>query len=111
MQRNDRLRAGFHYLLMIAIGLSWALGSGCGSTPTTRSRTFGMGTSAGSETLLRIGDQLTVRCEFGGVQQPQVNDVVVDENGEISLPLMGRVKAEGLTTSELAERIQASYVP
>jgi polysaccharide export outer membrane protein len=38
-------------------------------------------------------------------------DVVIDENGEISLPLIDRVKVAGLTASELAERIQASYVP
>ena len=63
------------------------------------------------ETLLRIGDQLTIRLDFGGNQPPQTSDVVVDENGEISLPLVGRIKSEGLTTSELADRIQANYVP
>jgi polysaccharide export outer membrane protein len=35
----------------------------------------------------------------------------VNESGEISLPLIGRVPAEGATPGQLAERIEAHYVP
>ena len=55
-----------------------------------------------------------MRLDTGGSQQqaPQPpSDVVIDENGEISLPLIGRVRAAGSTPSELSERIQSSYVP
>lgn len=65
-----------------------------------------------SESKLRVGDQLQVRLDTGQGQQSQSPlDVVIDENGEISLPLIDRVKAADLTSSELAERIQANYVP
>jgi polysaccharide export outer membrane protein len=67
----------------------------------------------GSETKLRVGDQFQVRLETGAQstasQAPL--DVVIDENGEVSLPLIDRIKAAGLSASELAERIQANYVP
>jgi len=74
----------------------------------------------GKESRLRVGDQLQVRLDpgSGGIvygggapQPPQVQEVAIDENGEISLPLVGRITAAGLTTSELSERIEANYVP
>jgi len=62
---------------------------------------------------LRTGDSLSVRIDTGGGQStaPVSSDLTVDEDGNISLPLVGLIKAAGLTTSELAERIQANYVP
>ena len=62
---------------------------------------------------LRTGDSLSVRIDTGGGQSttPASSDLTVDEDGNISLPLVGLIKAAGLTTSELAERIQANYVP
>ncbi|HUJ10576.1 MAG TPA: polysaccharide biosynthesis/export family protein [Verrucomicrobiae bacterium] len=62
---------------------------------------------------LRPGDQVQVRLDTGmNTSQPaQSYDVTIDENGEISLPLVGSIKAAGLTQSELAESIQANYVP
>src|SRR5438046_1939253 len=63
------------------------------------------------ESRLRSGDQITVRLDTGSTQGPQALDVVIDGNGEISLPLIGRVKAAGQTQAELGERIQANYVP
>jgi protein involved in polysaccharide export with SLBB domain len=62
---------------------------------------------------LRHGDELTVRIDAGPQQSsvPQALDVSVDEDGAISLPLVGRINAAGLTTSELAEHIEANYVP
>lgn len=64
-----------------------------------------------TESRLRNGDQLTVRLDVGGSQPPQSIDVVIDENGEIALPLVGRIKAAGLTPAGLGEHVQASYVP
>ena len=62
---------------------------------------------------LRTGDMMTVRIDTGGAQSttPPATDLSIDEDGNISLPLVGSIKAAGLTTSELAERIQANYVP
>jgi polysaccharide export outer membrane protein len=64
-----------------------------------------------AESRLRTGDPLTVRLDLGGNQGTQVYEAVIDERGEISLPLIGRIGAAGLTPAELAERIQANYVP
>ena len=84
--------------------------TGCGSTiPASRGRFDGL-TEVRSESRLRNGDQIIVRLDTGGVQ-PDALEVAIDENGEISLTLVGRIKAAGLTPSELGERIQASYVP
>ena len=62
---------------------------------------------------LRPGDQIQIHLDFTGApnQPVQTLDLNVDEAGEISLPLVGHVKAAELTPSELAERIQANYVP
>jgi polysaccharide export outer membrane protein len=85
--------------------------AGCASPSRGPVGFAGIQSSAGGETRLRIGDQIQVRLETVSSQQPQQIDTTVDENGEISLPLVGRIKAEGFTPSELAERIQANYVP
>jgi polysaccharide export outer membrane protein len=62
---------------------------------------------------LRPGDELSVRIDAGPAQATTAapTDVIVNEDGEITLPLVGRIKASGLTPSELGERIQANYVP
>jgi polysaccharide export outer membrane protein len=62
---------------------------------------------------LRPGDEVVIRIDTGGAQvvTPAPSDLTIDEDGNISLPLMGSIKAAGLTASELAERIQANYVP
>ena len=67
-----------------------------------------------TEIRLRTGDPLQVHLTTGGPstdKNTQQLEVVVDENGEISLPLVGRIAAVSLTPSELSERIEASYVP
>jgi polysaccharide export outer membrane protein len=62
---------------------------------------------------LRPGDEVVVRIDTGGAQPttPAPSDLTIDEDGDISLPLVGSVKAAGLTAGELAEHIQANYVP
>lgn len=96
--------------ILIAALTACLLGTGCGtSKPVAHSR-FSSPIEERSESRLRGGDQIVVRLDTGGTQ-PEVLEVVIDENGEISLPLIGHVKAVGLTSSELSERIQASYVP
>ncbi len=37
--------------------------------------------------------------------------MIIDDQGNIELPLIGQIKAAGLTTSELAEHVQSNYVP
>jgi polysaccharide export outer membrane protein len=83
------------------------------STTLKPTGTFGSAgsESARNESRLRSGDQIQVRLDTGSTQPPQAFDVVIDENGEISLPLVGRIKAAGGTATDLADRIQTSYVP
>ncbi len=69
-----------------------------------------LSTEPTSQSRLRNGDQITVRIDTGN-QGSQASELVIDENGEVSLPLINRVKAGGMTTAELCDRIQASYVP
>ncbi len=89
------------------------------STNQTKSGTAGLAGEP-SESRLRVGDQLQIRIDVGSgasgltISQPmppQTLEVVIDENGEVSLPLIERVPAAGSTQSELAERIEANYVP
>jgi protein involved in polysaccharide export with SLBB domain len=62
---------------------------------------------------LRAGDEVVVRIDTGGAQPvtPTPADLTINEDGNISLPLVGSIKAAGLTASELADRVQANYVP
>src|ERR1043166_9392787 len=97
---------------VVAAGL---LLTACGTTKSTSTTSFGSpgDQTRGGETRLRTGDQLQVRIEAGNnpAQPSQLYEVGIDENGEVSLPLVGRVKAAGLSIGELTERIQANYVP
>jgi protein involved in polysaccharide export with SLBB domain len=87
--------------------------TGCStSDPSSAARqNFGNVGSTGTESRLRIGDQITVRLDTGGNRQADMTECMIDEKGEISLPLIGHVQAAGATATELSERIQASYVP
>jgi protein involved in polysaccharide export with SLBB domain len=62
---------------------------------------------------LRTGDELSIRIDAGAATgpSPTPSDVTIDDQGNIALPLVGQIKAAGLTTSELAEHIQSNYVP
>jgi protein involved in polysaccharide export with SLBB domain len=102
--------------MMVAV-IGFAAGMtlvGCASTGSAPSAGFAtMAPDQAGETRLRNGDQIQVRLDTSTDESkgPQAIDAEIDENGEISLPLINHVKAEGLTPSELSERIQANYVP
>lgn len=106
---RDALRSCFALMVLVA-GVMLA---GCETTspPSVISPPT---PATSTEIRLRTGDPLTVHITTGGQtadRTTQQLEVMVDENGEISLPLIGRIAALGLTPSELAERIEASYVP
>lgn len=58
--------------------------------------------------VLKPSDPLYIR--FSGIMEQQVLDVIVDENGEISLLHLKPIKAAGLTTSALEQQIEKLYV-
>src|SRR5579863_5835743 len=64
--------------------------------------------SAASSSELRPGDSLTVAII--GVPDPSTNSVQIDDQGAISLPYIGTIKATGQTTGGLTQAIREAYV-
>jgi polysaccharide biosynthesis/export protein VpsN len=64
--------------------------------------------SAASSSELRPGDSLTVAII--GVPDPSTNSVQIDDQGVISLPYIGVIKASGETTGGLTQSIREAYV-
>src|SRR3989442_663375 len=93
--------------LLTCAAAAWLM-TGCG---TTDHGSLSDPDNERAETRLRVGDQLTIRVDTGGKDIAQVIETVIDQSGDISLPLIGRIKAAGFSTGELGERIQTSYVP
>jgi polysaccharide export outer membrane protein len=60
-----------------------------------------------STAQLRPGDSLTIALQ--GVPDASVNMVQIDEQGLISLPFIGTVKAAGGSTADLSQRIRETY--
>jgi len=72
---------------------------------------FSLGAVAFGQATLRVGDPVDLKV--GGVptdEQTQVNNVyTVDANGAVNLPYINKVKAEGLSPSQLSSAIEAAY--
>ncbi|MFY9923843.1 MAG: polysaccharide biosynthesis/export family protein [Opitutaceae bacterium] len=64
--------------------------------------------SAASASQLRQGDSLTVAII--GVPDPSTNSVQIDDQGIISLPYIGTIRASGETAGGLTQRIRDAYV-
>ncbi len=58
---------------------------------------------------LQVNDTLLVALRSITPEQPNI-ELVVDENGEIKLPYINSIKAEGRTTSELETIIRDTYL-
>jgi polysaccharide export outer membrane protein len=56
---------------------------------------------------LQIGDTVTVTIRAATVEQ---FEFIIDENGEVRLPLINPIQAVGLTSTELEKTIQKAYV-
>lgn len=82
------------------------------ATPITTIGTAPTGTPADIERF-RVGDSVTVT--FGGISdvltQLPPHEETVKEDGNITLNLIGAVKAAGKTTGELQKEIHDLYVP
>jgi polysaccharide export outer membrane protein len=62
-----------------------------------------------SNDLLRAGDTMNIR--LSGVPGPEagVYEEKINDSGEISMPLVGKFKAAGLSTGELKDKIETAY--
>jgi protein involved in polysaccharide export with SLBB domain len=80
--------------------------AGCAaSEPIGRNPTI---PSAASSSELRPGDSLTIAII--GVPDPTTNSVQIDDQGIVSLPYIGAIKASGETTAGLTQSIREAYV-
>jgi polysaccharide export outer membrane protein len=72
---------------------------------------FGSASLAFGQATLRVGDPIELK--IGGVpqdEQLQVNNTyVVDSNGSVNLPYINKVRAMGLTPSQLAREVENAY--
>lgn len=64
---------------------------------------------AGSRAIVRTGLTLAVKVEIQGKWEINESSVRVSDEGEIRLPLIGIVKAEGMTLSALRDRLMELY--
>jgi polysaccharide biosynthesis/export protein VpsN len=81
--------------------------AGCATTPEPTGHNPVI-PSAASASQLRPGDSLTIAII--GVPDPSTNSVQIDDQGIISLPYIGAVKAGDETTAGLTQRIRETYV-
>lgn len=72
---------------------------------------FAMAGQLAAQATLRVGDPIELK--ISGVpaeEQAQVNNTyTIDANGSINLPYINKVKAQGMTPSQLASSIEAAY--
>jgi polysaccharide biosynthesis/export protein VpsN len=94
-----------HFCRSATIALLGILAGCATAEPTGRNPTI---PSAASSSELRPGDSLTIAII--GVPDPTTNSVQIDDQGVISLPYIGAIKASGETTAGLTQRIREAYV-
>lgn len=94
-----------HLLRAASVALAGIL-AGCASADSTGRNPVIPSAATSSE--LRPGDSLTVAII--GVPDPTTNLVQIDDQGIISLPYIGTVKASGQTTGGLTQLIREAYV-
>ena len=85
---------------------------GCRTEEAAFSDTAGQPLASMEAVRFRIGDQVTVT--FSGLPPSDVippHDERIKEDGTITLPLIGAVKANGKAPGELQKEIQDLYVP
>ena len=94
-----------HFLRAATIALLGILAGCATQEPTGRNPVI---PSAASSSELRPGDSLTVAII--GVPDPSTNSVQIDDQGVISLPYIGAIRASGETTGGLTQSIREAYV-
>ena len=94
-------------LVAFALLVAALFAGGCATSGDTAPATTRI-PEAGSTAQLRPGDSLTVALQ--GVPDPSTNNVQIDEQGLISLPFIGAVKAAGSTLADLSQRIRETYL-
>jgi polysaccharide export outer membrane protein len=81
--------------------------AGNGSSEVVGTNAAVLPSTGGASYRLRSGDTLIIHLRT--LQLEQIESLV-DENGDVKLPLIGTVRAAGLTASELENKIQKDYI-
>lgn len=92
------------HLLLVAGVLFFA--AGCSTDGVTGTNPKIPASTAAA--LLRAGDSLTVSLQ--SVPDPGTYNVQIDDQGTITLPYVGAVKAAGTSAGELATRVRETYL-
>lgn len=71
----------------------------------------GAGAADPSSRAYRLKKSDPVVINFQGIPTPLTIEDVVDENGMITLPYIGAIRAEGCTSSDLEAMVHDKYVP
>ena len=103
-----------HGVLWLALAMTLAIiAGGCKSHAHSRQSSAPLASGVGTEEtpgIVKVGDELTVEIiDPLGPQMETRHVVRVDEDGSISLPLVGRIPAAGSTAVDLQERIRRTY--
>lgn len=93
--------------ILLTLAACCAAFTGCSSNPAGLQSNPRI-PDARSAALLRPGDSLVVSVQ--GVPDPSNNAVQINDQGVISLPLIGSVTAAGITPADLSQRIRDTYV-
>jgi polysaccharide export outer membrane protein len=59
---------------------------------------------------LQRGDRITLRVDISGNPRPDERPDVVDDEGNLNLPLIGRIHVDGRTRSDAQSLIEKAYV-
>lgn len=102
---SSRLIRSCSVFLVLAITALW---TGCETTSSAVTGSNPRLPEAASAAQLRPGDSLGVALQ--GIPSPSAHNVQIDDEGLISLPYIGGLKASGLTTSELSALIRSTYI-
>jgi polysaccharide biosynthesis/export protein VpsN len=94
-----------HVLRAAAVALLGILAGCTAAEPTGHNPVI---PSAASASQLRPGDTLTIAII--GVPDPSTNIVQIDDQGIVSLPYIGAIKASSDTIAGLTQRIREAYV-
>jgi polysaccharide biosynthesis/export protein VpsN len=93
----------------LLLGVSLVLLISLAGCETTAVRTANPDIPVATSTAqLRPGDSLTIALQ--GVPDPSSNAVQIDDKGLISLPFIGAISADNVSTAELSQRIRETYI-
>ncbi len=97
------------WMVLILVGLCGC--NGGGSSPSESSTMPGLvgDNGAMASDILRVGDAIQIRLTGVPVEEEKLIEEKVDDDGFISMPLAGRFKADGLTTSQVKLKIEQTY--